>query len=515
MERKESLSEQVNKCSEHLDRAQRMLRGLGGEMTRWQEEIVVLRDTTSKIVGSIHSLFVLLFDYYFFDSMEDMLAAAVQMTYLGPFNPSYRQKLISLVTNQLVSAKIPHSDSLFLSNLFHDQLEEGLWVKHQLPQDSTSRDNAMMVLKASPFPIIIDPQGQASRYCFKTIKPSIRLPFNRWLKSLLLQNKLTITKPNDEDLLRKLENAIQFGTPILLEDVVAENLNPAVLSLLASISSHHIASLSPSPALASAKHLVRVGDTLFACAEGFRLYITTQHPFPHFPPDATARGTLIDFTLTPEGLEEQLLGLGVARIHAEVEAQRERFATQAHAHTQKLIEVEDKMLMSLTSAGVRFLEDDALVQSLAKSKASARELTQQLAEVAQNTRKLNALRAVYLPLASRGVTLFFILADLHRLDPMYHYSLSYFTYLFQHSIDEEIRRCAEREGWDLDLPLNPSQVPLDDLISHFTFVVYTNISQSLMENHKQLFGFVVCSRLLLQTNELLPSHWQFMLTGMI
>lgn len=331
---------------------------------------------------------------------------------------------------------------------------------------------------------------------------------------MLQDSKLSIAKATDEDLLRKLENAIQFGTPVLLEDVVAENLNPAVLSLLASISSHHISSLSPSTSpTATAQHLVRVGDTLFACAEGFRLYITTQHPHPHFPPDATARATLIDFTLTPEGLEEQLLGLGVARIHAEVEAQRERLATQAHAHTQKLIEVEDKMLLSLTSAGVRFLEDDALVQSLAKAKASAKDLTQQLAEVAQNTRKINALRAIYIPLASRGVALFFLLADLHRLDPMYHYSLSYFTHLFQQSIDEELKRCAEREGWDLDLALNPSQVPLDDIISHFTYVVYVNISQSLMEKHKQLFGFVVCARLLLQGGELLPAHWHFMLTG--
>lgn len=93
-----------------------------------------------------------------------MLAAAAQMTYLGPFTPSYRQKLITIITNQLTSSKIPHSETLFLSKLFHDPLEEGLWLKHQLPQDRTSLDNAVMALKTAPFPIIIDPQGQASRF---------------------------------------------------------------------------------------------------------------------------------------------------------------------------------------------------------------------------------------------------------------------------------------------------------------------------------------------------------------
>lgn len=53
LERKDSLLAQVNKCSEQLERAQRMLRGLGGEMTRWQEESATLRDNATKIVGGI------------------------------------------------------------------------------------------------------------------------------------------------------------------------------------------------------------------------------------------------------------------------------------------------------------------------------------------------------------------------------------------------------------------------------------------------------------------------------
>jgi dynein heavy chain len=331
---------------------------------------------------------------------------------------------------------------------------------------------------------------------------------------LLKDQKLAITKATDEDLLRKLENAIQFGTPLLLENVIPEQMDSSILSLLASTAAHHISSLSPSHGKGKAQHLVRVGDTLFACAEGFRLFITTQHPNPHFGPDATARATLIDFTLSAEGLEEQLLSVGVARIHAEIEAQKERLATQAIAHTQKLTEVEDHMLDVLSSAGARFLEDEGLVQSLNRAKAIARDLTQQLEEVELTTRKLNTLRSVYLPLASRAVLLFFVLSDLHRLDPMYHYSLSFFTYLFEHAITDELTRCAEREGWDLDLPLNPAQVPLADLVAHFTYVVYANVTQSLMDAHKQVFAFVLCARLLIEKGEIPSSHWHFMLTGM-
>ena len=294
-----------------------------------------------------------------------------------------------------------------------------------------------------------------------------------------------------------------------------EQLDSRVISLLSSTSAHHISSLASRPATSTnTQLLVRVGDNLFACAEGFRMFITTQHPTPCFGPDSTARATLVDFTLSPEGLEEQLLSVGVARIHAEVEAQKERLASQAVTHTRKLKEVEDLMLDALTSAGARFLEDEELIQSLARAKVTACELTQQLAEVEQTTRKINTLRSLYLPLASRAVLLFFIVTDLHRLEPMYHYSLSSFTHVFEQSITDELHRWAEREGWDLDLPLNPAQVPLAHLVSRFTHAVYTIVTQSLMEAHKQVFGLVVCARLLVQKGEIPLSHWQFLLTGM-
>jgi dynein heavy chain len=96
-----------------------------------------------------------------------MLAAAAQMTYLGPFTPLYRQKVIVQIANHLAANSIPHSSDPTLGLLFHDPLDEALWTKHHLPRDKTSLENAIMVLKATPLPIIIDPQGQANKYAQK------------------------------------------------------------------------------------------------------------------------------------------------------------------------------------------------------------------------------------------------------------------------------------------------------------------------------------------------------------
>lgn len=62
---------------------------------------------------------------------------------------------------------------------------------------------------------MIDPQGQA----------------NKWIKNSEKENQLNVIKLSDSDYMRTLENCIQFGTPLLLENV-GEELDPSLEPLL-------------------------------------------------------------------------------------------------------------------------------------------------------------------------------------------------------------------------------------------------------------------------------------------
>lgn len=42
-------------------------------------------------------------------------------------------------------------------------------------------------------------------------------------------------------------------------------------------------------------------------SDDFRLFMTSTHPNPHYSPEISAKVTIINFGITPKGLEEQML----------------------------------------------------------------------------------------------------------------------------------------------------------------------------------------------------------------
>jgi dynein heavy chain len=94
-----------------------------------------------------------------------------------------------------------------------------------------------------------------------------------------------------------VENCIKNGRPLLIEDI-GETLDPG----LAPVLSKNLVDQG------AGRLALRMGNQDIDYDKDFKLYITTKLTNPHYLPEITINVTLVNFTVTVLGLEEQLLG---------------------------------------------------------------------------------------------------------------------------------------------------------------------------------------------------------------
>ena len=65
---------------------------------------------------------------------------------------------------------------------------------------------------------------------------------------------------------------------------------------------------------------------------------------PHFPPETTAKITMVNFDISEDGLVDQLLGIIVARERPELEEERSQVISQINENKKNLEDIENKIL---------------------------------------------------------------------------------------------------------------------------------------------------------------------------
>lgn len=81
------------------------------------------------------------------------------------------------------------------------------------------------------------------------------------------------------------------------------------------------------------------------------------------------------------------------------------------------------------------MEDETAVKILSCSKVLANEISEKQSVAEVTEKKIDTTRMGYTPISVHSAILFFSIADLANIEPMYQYSLSWFINLFLSSID--------------------------------------------------------------------------------
>ncbi|EDL24717.1 mCG120479 [Mus musculus] len=388
-EEKAALEDQVELCAKKLERASKLIGGLGGEKSRWSQAADDLQITYENLTG-------------------DVLVAAGVIAYLGAFTSGFRQECTEDWSKLCKKKKFPCSEEFSLSKTLGDPVKIRAWNIAGLPTDAFSIDNGVIVNNSRRWPLMIDPQGQA----------------NKWIKNSEKDNQLSVIKLSDTDYMRTLENCVQFGTPLLLENV-GEDLDPSLEPLLLKQTFKQ-----------GGIDCIRLGEVIIEYSFDFKFYITTKLRNPHYMPELATKVSLLNFMITPEGLEDQLLGIVVAKERPELEEERNALILQSAANKKQLKDIETKILETLSSSEGNILEDESAIKVLDSAKIMSNEIMKKQ-QVAEKTElKIAESREGYRPIAKHSSVLFFSIADLANIDPMYQYSLTWFVNLYINSIHD-------------------------------------------------------------------------------
>ncbi|CAK9112245.1 Dynein axonemal heavy chain 6 (Axonemal beta dynein heavy chain 6) (Ciliary dynein heavy chain 6) [Durusdinium trenchii] len=375
----EKLEQDAETCKVQLGRAEKLLAGLGNESVRWDAASKILEKNIKFVMGALETV-----------EGGDIALAAGFIAYAGPFTAEFRARLISHWLAKAKEVNLTADPGWKCADTLCDPAEIREWNIKSLPSDDLSVENGLLVTRGRRWPLMIDPQGQG----------------NRWIRNMKKDSGLGIIKLSTPNFLRTVENCIREGNAVLLEnveEVLDPSLEPVLLKQVFK---------------KGGQWLLRLGSEDVPYHDDFRFFVTTKMANPHYLPEICIKVTVINFTVTLLGLEDQLVADVVKNERPDLAELRANLVVQIAADKAEMDRLEQLILKLLSEAGDDLLADDTLIVTLDQSKQTGDSCKERMASAEESMKEIDEVTEILRPCATRASIIYFVVADLANIDPM-------------------------------------------------------------------------------------------------
>lgn len=400
MAEKDAVMKEAQKCQTKLDMAQRLVGALSANGVIWEQTVMNAGEELVYIPG-------------------DTLVACSFASYVGVFTRVYREHCVHKYVEFLNSKSVPLGPKPDALVVLTNDAEMAAWAGQGLPADRVSCENGAIMTNSQRWCLTIDPQLQGIV----------------WIKNKEADNNLQVTRMGHPKMVQIFEQSLDHGKTVLVE-----NMGESIDAVLAPV-------ISRNTVKRGNKKLVKLGDKEIVLHASFRLFLQTKLSNPHYPPEIQAECTIINFTVTEDGLEDQLLFLVVRLERPDLAKRKSELIQQQNEFKVNLAHLEALLLEKLANAEGDILDDTELILSLEDAKKTSDEVKEKVVVAVETEAKINETSEYYRPTGNRGALLFFILMDLSKMHTFYRYSLDAFVMVVTRAVNSiSMRKQKETKG---------------------------------------------------------------------
>ena len=385
----QAIRSEMERVQVKVERSMTLLDSLSSEQERWDTGSRRFQIEMDTILG-------------------DVMISAAFLAYGGFFDQHYRILLRQAWEQHLSDSAIRFRPKLALPAFLSSTEERINWQVNRLASDDLSIENALILKRYNRYPLIVDPSGQAITF----------------LKNEYRERKITVTSFLDESFLKKLESALRFGNPLVIQD--AENFDPILNSVL-----------NRELRRTGGRTLIRFGNQDIDFSPSFKLFLSTRDPSVNFAPDICSRVTIVNLTLTRSGLQSRALERILTAERPDIGEKRNSLVKLQGEYQLRLHHLEKSLLSALNESTGSILDDDRVVGTLEVLKAEAAEITLKVKEADVIMKDVEAVTSQYMPLAIACSGIYFLLEQFEEIHHFYQFSLEYFMEIINYVLEQD------------------------------------------------------------------------------